>query len=93
LDNVSGLPAWLSDALSRIAGNSMGLRSDQPAGSRRSGLLILAPIGEVQRRPESELWLELRVRENMEARRGQKSSADVDADGLVSDFENARSYA
>src|SRR5205807_392394 len=81
-DNLSGLPAWLSDALCRLAsGGSFAVRQlytddeevlfeaarpillngieeviSRPDLGDRAIFLTLAPIGEVQRRPESELW-------------------------------------
>src|SRR5437763_859348 len=81
-DNLSGLPAWLSDALCRLAsGGSFTVRQlytddeevlfeaarpillngieeviSRPDLGDRAIFLTMAPIGEVQRRPESELW-------------------------------------
>jgi hypothetical protein len=86
-DNLSGLPAWLSDALCRLAsGGSFALRrlytddeevlfeAARPAllngiedVIQRSDLadraifLALTPIGEEQRRSESELWREFEL--------------------------------
>jgi hypothetical protein len=81
-DNLSGLPAWLSDALCRLAtGGSFAVRQlytdneevlfeaarpillngiedvvSRPDLGDRAIFLTLAPIGDAQRRPESELW-------------------------------------
>src|SRR4029079_5648395 len=86
-DNLSGLPAWLSDALCRIAsGGSFAVRrlytDDEEVlfkASRptllngiedvvgradladRAILLTLGPIGEEQRRSETELWREFEL--------------------------------
>jgi hypothetical protein len=82
-DNLSGLPAWLSDALSRLAsGGSFAVRqlytddeevlfkAARPTllnGIGRSDLadrailLTLGPIGEEQRRCETELWREFEL--------------------------------
>jgi hypothetical protein len=86
-DNLSGLPAWLSDALCRLAtGGSFAVRQlytdDEEVlfeASRpllvngiedvisradladRGIFLTLAPIGERQRRTESELWREFEI--------------------------------
>src|SRR2546429_5958289 len=86
-DNLSGLPAWLSDALGRLAsGGSFAVRQlysddgevlfeaarpillngieeviSRPDLGDRAILLTLAPIGEAQRRPESELWHEFEI--------------------------------
>jgi hypothetical protein len=86
-DNLSGLPAWLSDGLCRLAtGGSFAVRQlytdDEEVlfqASRpllvngiedvvsradladRAIFLTLAPIGEHQRRSESELWREFEV--------------------------------
>src|SRR6516164_8196940 len=86
-DNLSGLPAWLSDALCRLAsGGSFALRrlytDDEEVLFKaarptllngiediigradladRAIFLMLAPIGEEQRRPETELWREFEL--------------------------------
>jgi len=86
-DNLSGLPAWLSDALCRIAsGGSFAVRQlytdDEEVLFKaarptllngiediigrsdladRAIFLTLGPIGEEQRRPESELWREFEL--------------------------------
>src|SRR6516162_170960 len=86
-DNLSGLPAWLSDALCRLAsGGSFAVRrlytddeellfkaarptllngiEDVVARSDladRAILLTLGPIGEEQRRSETELWREFEL--------------------------------
>src|SRR5437762_12844569 len=82
-DNLSGLPAWLSDALCRLAsGSSFAVRqlytddeevlfkAARPTllnGIGRSDmadraiLLTLGPIGEEQRRSETELWREFEL--------------------------------
>ena len=83
-DNLSGLPAWLSDALCRLAsGGSFAVRrlytDDEEVLFKaarptllngiedvigrsdladRAIFLTLGPIGEEQRRPETELWRE-----------------------------------
>jgi hypothetical protein len=85
-DNLSGLPAWLSDAVCRIAsGGSFAVRrlytdeeevlfqAARPAVlngiedvigradlADRAIFLMLAPIGEEQRRSETELWREFK---------------------------------
>ena len=85
-DNLSGLPAWLSDALCRIAsGGSFAVRRlytdeeevlfqaarptvlngiEDVIGrgdlADRAIFLMLAPIGEEQRRSETELWREFK---------------------------------
>jgi hypothetical protein len=86
-DNLSGLPAWLSDALCRLAsGGSFALRrlytDDEEVLFKaarpiilngiedvigradladRAIFLTLAPIGEEQRRSESDLWREFEL--------------------------------
>ena len=81
-DNLSGLPAWLSDALCRLAsGGSFAVRQlytdedemlfraarplllngiedvvSRPDLADRGIFLTLAPIGEQQRRSETQLW-------------------------------------
>src|SRR5438132_739146 len=86
-DNLSGLPAWLSDALCRLAsGGSFAVRQlytddeevlfeaarpillngieeviSRPDLGDRAIFLTLAPIGEAQRLPESELWREFEI--------------------------------
>jgi len=86
-DNLSNLPAWLSDALCRLAsGGSFAVRQlytddeevlfeasrpillngieevvSRPDLGDRAIFLILAPIGEAQRRPENELWHEFEI--------------------------------
>jgi hypothetical protein len=83
-DNLSGLPAWLSDGLCRLAtGGSLAVRQlytddeevlfqavrpllvnsiedviTRPDLADRGIFLMLAPIGERQRRSEAELWRE-----------------------------------
>ena len=86
-DNLSGLPAWLSDALCRLAsGGSFAVRQlytddeevlfkaarptllngiEDTIGrsdlADRAILLTLGPIGEEQRRSETELWREFEL--------------------------------
>jgi hypothetical protein len=86
-DNLSGLPAWLSDALCRLAsGGSFAVRQlytdDEEVLFKaarpmllngiediigrsdladRAILLTLGPIGEEQRRSETELWREFEL--------------------------------
>ena len=86
-DNLSGLPAWLSDALCRLAsGGSFAVRQlytddeevlfkaarptllngiediiGRPDLADRAIFLTLGPIGEEQRRPETELWREFEL--------------------------------
>src|SRR5213595_1643319 len=86
-DNLSGLPAWLSDALCRLAsGGSFAVRQlytdddevlfqaarpmlvngieeviTRPDLADRAIFLTLGPIGEEQRRSESELWREFEL--------------------------------
>jgi hypothetical protein len=86
-DNLSGLPAWLSDALCRLAsGGSLAVRQlytddeevlfqaarpvllngideviSRPDLGDRAIFLNLTPIGNAQRRPESELWHEFEI--------------------------------
>jgi hypothetical protein len=86
-DNLSGLPAWLSDAFCRLAtGGSLAVRQlytdeeevlfraarpllvngiedviSRPDLADRGIFLMLAPIGEQQRRSEAELWREFEI--------------------------------
>jgi hypothetical protein len=86
-DNLSGLPAWLSDALCRLAsGGSFAVRQlytdddevllkaarptllngiediiGRPDLADRAIFLTLGPIGEKQRRSETELWREFEL--------------------------------